>query len=108
MQVVINSYGASVRRTGDRFVIRAGGKEQAISAHKVSGLVIATGATLTTDAIQLASEQNIDVTKIPGHGDALMSHPQRAEWMKRLLAERQTTPVPWACLLYTSPSPRDS
>jgi CRISPR-associated protein Cas1 len=69
MQVVVNTFGASVHKAGERFVIRASGREQAISAHKVSALVVATGATLSTDAIQLAVAHNIDIVFLDRFGE---------------------------------------
>ena len=33
MQLVINTLGASLRKQGDRFLIKAGDKELAVSAH---------------------------------------------------------------------------
>src|SRR3954469_5620040 len=69
MQLVVNTFGATVRRTGERFVVKAAGREQAISAHKVSSLLIATGATLSTDAIQLAVAHNIDIVFLDKFGD---------------------------------------
>jgi CRISP-associated protein Cas1 len=78
VQVVVNTYGASIRRQGDRFLIRAGGQEQAISAHKVTCLLVATGASFTTDAIQLASEHNIDVVFLDKFGD-----PYARVWLPR-------------------------
>jgi CRISP-associated protein Cas1 len=59
-------------------VIRAGERTQALSAHKVSGLVIATGATLSTDAIQLASEHNLDIVFLDSRGD-----PYARVWLPR-------------------------
>jgi CRISPR-associated protein Cas1 len=78
VQLVINTFGASVRRQGERFVVRAGGKEQAFSAHKVTGLLVATGATLTTDAVQLASVHNVDIVFLDKFGD-----PYARVWLPR-------------------------
>ena len=46
MQLVINSYGASLRKEGDRFLIQAGEKNLSVSAHKVQSILITTGAGL--------------------------------------------------------------
>jgi hypothetical protein len=35
MQLVINTFGATIRKEGDRFVITAGSKKLAVSAHAV-------------------------------------------------------------------------
>ena len=79
MQLVVNTYGASVRKEGERFVVRAGEKQQAVSAHKVSSLVIATGAVLSTDAIELAVANNVDIIFLDKYGD-----PYGRVWQPRL------------------------
>ena len=61
MQLVINTFGASLCKEGERFLVKAGDKQLAVSAHKVQSILIATGAHLSTDAIQLASEHNVDI-----------------------------------------------
>ena len=66
MQLVINSYGASLRKEGDRFLIQAGEKNLSVSAHKVQSILITTGAHLSTDIIELASMHNIEVEKVSG------------------------------------------
>jgi CRISPR-associated protein Cas1 len=61
MQLVINTFGASLRKEGDRFIVAAGGRKLAVSAHKVQSILIATAASVTTDAVQLAATHNIDL-----------------------------------------------
>jgi CRISPR-associated protein Cas1 len=69
MQLVINTFGASLRKQGDRFLVKAGDKEFAVSAHKVQSILLTTGAALSTDAIELASAHNIDLVFLDRHGD---------------------------------------
>jgi CRISPR-associated protein Cas1 len=69
MQLVINTFGASLRKQGERFLIQAGEKKLAVSAHKVQSILITTGAHLSTDAIALASANNIDLVFLDRHGD---------------------------------------
>src|SRR5262245_5631139 len=52
MQLVINSFGASLRKQGDRFLIQAGDKKLEVSAHKVQSILISTAAHLSSDAIE--------------------------------------------------------
>jgi CRISPR-associated protein Cas1 len=68
VQLVINTFGASLRKEGERFLVQAGDKRFAVSAHKVQSILIATGAHFSTDAIELASAQNIDVVFLDKHG----------------------------------------
>ncbi len=69
MQLVINTFGASLRKQGDRFLVKAGDKQFAVSAHKVQSILLTTGAHLSTDAIELASTHNIDLVFLGRHGD---------------------------------------
>ena len=69
MQLVINTFGASLRKEGDRFLVQAGDKRLAVSAHKVQSILIATAAHLSTDAIELAIAHNIDLVFLSKFGD---------------------------------------
>src|SRR5438105_1513743 len=79
MQLVINTFGASLRKEGDRFLVRAGDKKLAVSAHKVQSILIATGVHFSSDAIHLASQHNIDVIFLDAVGD-----PYGRVWQTRL------------------------
>ena len=61
MQLVINTFGASLRRKGDRFIVRAGSKQLVASAHKVESILVTTGIHLSSDVISLAVAHKIDV-----------------------------------------------
>ena len=63
MQLIINTFGTSLRRKGDRLSIKSPSAERPveISAHKVQSLVIATGVHLSSNVVHLASEHNIDI-----------------------------------------------
>ncbi len=69
MQLVINTFGASLRRKGDRFIIRSGEHQTAISAQKVRSILIATAVHFSSDAIVLAIAHNIDVVFLEKSGD---------------------------------------
>jgi len=73
VQLVINTFGASLRRKEDRFLVRANGRELALSAHKIQGILITTGVSITTDALQLAAENNVDVVLLPTQ-DAILQN----------------------------------
>jgi hypothetical protein len=70
MQLVSNTFGASLRKQGDRFLVQAGAKQLAVSAHKVQSILLTTGDHLWTDAIELASAHNIDLVFMRWHGNA--------------------------------------
>lgn len=79
MQLVINTFGASLRKQGEQFLIQADDKRLAVSAHKVQSIVLATAVHLTTDALQLALAHNIDVILLDNNGE-----PQGRVWQTRM------------------------
>ena len=79
MQLVINSFGAKLRKEGDRFVVTAGSKKLAVSAHKVQSVLISTAALISTDAVELAAAHNIDLVFLTKHGD-----PFARVWQSRM------------------------
>lgn len=68
MQLVINTFGASLRRKGDRFMVRAGSNQLAVSAQKVRSILITTAVHLSSDAIVLAIAHNIDIVFLEKNG----------------------------------------
>jgi CRISP-associated protein Cas1 len=69
VQLVINTFGASLRKQGDRFLVQAGDRKFEASAHKVQSILITTAAHLSTDAIELAVAHNIDLVFLSKEGD---------------------------------------
>jgi len=61
MQLVINTYGAAIHKSGNLFEICADGEKKLISPKKVTSILITTGVHLTSDVIQMAVEHNIDI-----------------------------------------------
>ncbi len=69
MQLVINTYGSYLQKNGDCFKVKTDEKVFEISCKKVSSILISTAAYITTDAIKMAMENNIDIVFIDEHGD---------------------------------------
>jgi CRISPR-associated protein Cas1 len=69
VQLVINTFGASLRKQGEQFLVKAGDRKLAVSAHKVQSILVTTGVRLTTDAIELAISHNIDLVFLSREGD---------------------------------------
>ncbi|MBI3923016.1 MAG: CRISPR-associated endonuclease Cas1 [Armatimonadetes bacterium] len=69
MQLVINTFGSSLRKEGETFLVQAGERKFQVSAHKVESILLTTGAHLSTDALQLANQHNIDVVFLDKFGD---------------------------------------
>ena len=69
MQLVINTYGAYLKKSGECFVIKNEDKVFEVSPRKVESIMITTSAYLSTDAIKLAMDNNIDIVFLDHHGD---------------------------------------
>ena len=69
MQLVINTYGSYLRKSGDCFLVKTEDKTYEISVRKVDSIMIATSAYLSTDALKMAIENNIDVVFLDEFGD---------------------------------------
>ena len=62
MQLVINSYGAYLRKSGNCFLVKREDKSFEVAVSKVNSILITTSAYITTDAIKLA----VDKDRQPG------------------------------------------
>ena len=69
MQLVINTFGAYLRKQGDCFLVKNEDKTFEVSVRKVDSIMITTGAFLSTDAIKAAMDHNIDILFLDEHGD---------------------------------------
>ena len=75
MQLVINSWGAFLGKRENCFLIKKpaedSGEERVfeVSAKKVESILISTSASLSTDAIQLAMENNTDIIFMDSFGN---------------------------------------
>ena len=69
MQLVINTYGSYLRKSGDCFLVKTEDKTYEISVRKIDSIMIATSAYLSTDALKMAIENNIDVIFLDEFGD---------------------------------------
>ena len=61
MDLYINDYGTSIRKNGKMFEIISKEKKNLISPLKVKIIIMSKGISITTDAIELAVENNIDI-----------------------------------------------
>jgi len=69
MQLVINTYGSYLQKNGELFRVKADNKVFEISSKKTSSILISTSAYITTDAIKLAMDNNIDIIFIDEFGN---------------------------------------
>ena len=78
MDLVITTFGTYLHRQGEMFVMKVKDQKKEISSRKVRSIAITTGASLSTDAIQLAIEKNIDIIFLDEVG-----HPYGRVWHGR-------------------------
>ena len=61
MQLVLNTPGAYLSKKGECFQVKTGDEKNLVSCKKVQSILVTTGAAFSTDAIELAMQNNIDV-----------------------------------------------
>lgn len=61
MHLVINTRGAYLRKEKNCFIVKNDEKVFEVSAEKVDSILITTAATISTDAIEFAVANNIDI-----------------------------------------------
>ena len=69
MQLVINTYGSYLQKSGNCFKVKVNEKVFEIACNKVSSILISTAAYITTDAIKMAMENNIDIVFLDEFGN---------------------------------------
>ena len=69
MQLILNTFGASLRKKDGMFLIKSGDRKITMSPRKVQTIWLATGVHLSTDAIRLALEHHVDIALLDKHGD---------------------------------------
>jgi CRISPR-associated protein Cas1 len=68
MNLVLTTFGTYLHRRGEMFAVKVGSEVKEIASRKVRSILITTGASLSTDAIQLALEKNIDILFLDKYG----------------------------------------
>jgi CRISPR-associated protein Cas1 len=78
MQLVINSYGAYLRKRKDCFIVMLDERDVEVPIVKVDSIWISTSALISTDAVHSAMENNIDIVFLDRYGDpyARIWHPK--------------------------------
>jgi len=79
MQLVINTYGCFLRKKEKCFLVKNENRVFEVSARKVQSIVITTSAYLSTAAIKLAMDNNIDIVFLDEYGN-----PYGRVWQSKL------------------------
>jgi len=69
MELVINSFGVSLNRDNEAFVVTTNEGRQRIPAESVTSIQISRGAQVTSDAVLLAIERQIEMLFVNRSGD---------------------------------------
>jgi len=69
MNLFLATFGTYLHRQGEMFVIKVKDEKRDVSSRKVRSIYITVGASLSTDAVQLAMEKNIDIVFLDKFGD---------------------------------------
>lgn len=109
MHLVLNSFGASIRKENGLFAVSTADGKQMIHPDDVTTITVSKGARISSDAVLLAIEKEIDVLFVDGLGQPrgrvwsikygsiseirrkqieFMYSPNAREWVKNLVAEK--------------------
>ena len=69
MQLVLNTWGSALYKRENCFLVKKEDQTFEVSAKKVESILITTGAVLSTDAIKLSMDNNIDIVFLDQYGD---------------------------------------
>jgi len=69
MELHLNTYGSFIKKKDDMFEISVEDKKTKLSPEKISSIVISNAVSITSDAIQLAMEYNIDIVFLDKYGN---------------------------------------
>lgn len=66
--IIIDKYGSYLQKSGNRFIIGSNGEKKEYSADKISQFIFISPSSISTEAIKLAVEKNIDLVYLDGIG----------------------------------------
>lgn len=69
MQLVINTFGAGLNRNGNMFEIFADGEKHKIAPSKLDSIIISNGVNISSDAVQLAMQNNVEIFMLDKYGN---------------------------------------
>lgn len=79
MELYLNTYGTYLHKRGEMFEVRIDDETKRISPKRISSIIISNAAQITTDAIQLSLEYNIDIVFLDKYGN-----PYGRLWLPKL------------------------
>lgn len=109
MELILNTFGTSLNRDNNGFVIRSKGREQRVPLQGITAIQIGRGVQITSDAVMLAIENEIDVLFVGKAGMPIgrvwssrygsistirkgqinfVQSPEALLWIKQIIAEK--------------------
>ena len=76
MELILNTFGLSLNRDNEAFVITKKGERHRIPVDDVKSIQISRGAQITSDAVMLAVEHEIDVMFMDKRGFSVVKSPR--------------------------------
>ncbi|WP_373839847.1 CRISPR-associated endonuclease Cas1 [Methanospirillum sp.] len=67
--IVINGYGASLRKKSNRFFIENDGEKYEFAATQIKQILITGAASISSEALKLASDEGVDIVICKRNGD---------------------------------------
>lgn len=122
MHLVLNSFGTALQRHHDRFVIYTTDGKDYIAPDKVKSITVSKGAKVSSDAILLAIDHEIDVLFVDSNGApkgrvwsvrygsvatirknqlAFIFSPKAVQWVKDLICYKMETQIAALLMLET-------
>ena len=68
MDVYINTDGAKITKEGETFYIQTKDSSRNLSPQKIKTMAICARSSITTDAIELAVKNNVDIVLLDSYG----------------------------------------
>ncbi len=78
MEIILNTWGVNLNRDNEAFVVTSKDGRQRVPVDDVTSIQIARGASITSDAVMLAIENEISITFVARSG-----HPEGRVWSAR-------------------------
>lgn len=69
LSIIIDKHGSYLQKTGNRFAVKYGGDRKEYSADKISQIIFVAPSAISSEAIRLAVDKNIDLVYLDFRGN---------------------------------------
>ncbi len=71
MDLIVDTYGATVKKKGNCFLIKREADVEEVCADDVVQMLVSIGTMITTDAIELAAQKSVDIVCMSKYGEPI-------------------------------------